>query len=1102
VAESSVGDIVARLRVDTSAWTQGFAQAQQQLNQFAQQVTQGQAQQSAEQTRIVLQASRERMQAERIAAQASMQESRQAAQAQTQAARLAAQERIQSARSAAQAEILEFRRAQEAARQVSAGTSSALQHMFQIAGGIGLATSMQAIVSSLKEFVVQSVQVAARMEGLRASFSALAGSTTAGQQQFQQLFDMAQRVGVAFEPLAQGWRRLTAAATQAQVPLSTQSRLLETLANESRRLGLSSEEMQRVLTGVSQVFSKGTLSMEEMRQQIGEGLPTAMAALARGLGVTTAELTKMIETGTIGARTFASAFTRGLGEVQASGTQMADGMIQAFNRLGNAILQLRDTLVKSGLAQYLTTVLGNIREVVEWTNKMMAGTPTTVPIGPNLGELGVSEENIRRLQQVDAAIARAQAGVAGARTTQRREELQKQLEGLTEIRDQILESGKATQAQADAQAKVTAEANKTTSQMERQVEYADTLRKALDERRKAEEAFRKEAALAPERLGRPAGTPEERIRFQQGLQKATEESLTKITTLAAQPPAGVTVPADLQKDLAALDVQYGKNRASIDAIRDAEQERQRAARAAAAEEERAAGQLIQIQATVQRAKEFMARSDETEAQRAMARIREQGIAQQRAIEQAILQYQQSAALRRRDPGMLQDLEAIKAALPQIIQTQELQAFNQAMEQNVIAPLEQLAAQYGLTKQARDADKASMLAAQAAGTTFAAQANALADTVRRLADAAQQTRLDRLSTEVTTLLRDMSGVALSPLETELAKIADRFRDIDAALLKAYQDYERTWESASPEQRQQIATQLNAIAEGWQNIGRAQEEAMQRAREAPGVALLERMQARLEQMGAPRGGEAFPFEESREQIKLRQEAARANLTPEQQQQFRALDQQIQRQREALYAIGLFEDLASSVGNAWTQALTNIADGTARVSDAFKAMAKSILQSISQIASQEAFRALIRIGAGLITSAFGGGASANAIGGGSGFGSLGAAIGGNTAVRFQGGGFITKPTMALLGEGPSYTKPEVVMNRPQLEGLMASMARGGDSAGGGSSSGVTVMNFPSREAAEAAAPAERARNRQVVLNEVLTDLQRGSASQIGRMLRLAQT
>jgi len=212
---------------------------------------------------------------------------------------------------------------------------------------------------------------------------------------------------------------------------------------------------------------------------------------------------------------------------------------------------------------------------------------------------------------------------------------------------------------------------------------------------------------------------------------------------------------------------------------------------------------------------------------------------------------------------------------------------------------------------------------------------------------------------------------------------------------------------------------------------------------------------------------------------------------------------------YAAGLFQEFGMSVGNAWTQALTGIADHTRTVAQAFREMARSILQSMAQIASQEAFKALIGLGTRLLFGAVGGTAGAGTVGAAIG-GEVGMASGGapsgflsgisagtyGGAVPMQHGGVITRPTAILAGENPA-TNPEVILNRFQLQALMS----GGPSAGGQAAGGISIFNSPSRDAAEAEAASQRALGKQVVMNEVMSDLQKGSGSQIGRMLRLMQ-
>jgi tape measure domain-containing protein len=798
------------------------------------------------------------------------------------------------------------------ATRATSGWTQALS----VAGGIGIATSLQGIVSSLKDFAAESVRVATRLEQLRASLSAIGGSTAIGQQQFQQLFQTAQQLGIAFEPLLQGWRRLTAAAAQTNLPLADQRRLLQAVAAEGRRVGASNEELSRAFLAIGQVASKGTLQMEELRQQLGEALPTALGALARGMGRTTEDLIKLIETGTIRFPTFARALTRGFEEIQATSRGVAETSQQVFNRLGNALTAFKDAIGQNVLPELvrLARVAQNILDTATNILNITGGRGGAGPQGPTLGELGFTADQQReaeRLQRLIDLYTR-QAGQGTPAMQQQRAEM---IARAREQLEQLNQSVRSTEDQATAQAKVTAETNKTNTQLELQKDFVTDIRKQLDEVSKAQAAFRKEAALDPGRLGRMGGTSDEAITFLQERQRVLGKPLEDLVKAAANPPPGVTLPADLRQQISAVSAEYAKLGGEMERIRDVEREAARAAREA-----------------------------ETARKREAAEV-ERDFREQR-----------------------------------------------------------------------------------------------------------QERWKNL---------DIFGIMLSP-EQE-ADLKNQMREQRERIQEAAKGLDIFGLELSPEQEQRRRAALD--------FQRRLDEQLQR------------------QQGT---------REERPEIRLRQEAERAGLTlsAEQEAQLRRITA-IREEQERLHdVLRIFDDLATSVGNAWGNALTSIADGTMRVSDAFKAMAKSILQSMAQIASQEAFRALIRIGAGLITGAFTGTAG-NALA----FEPAGAVGAGINPVMFQGGGMITKPTLAMIGEGPSYTKPEVVMNRPQMEGLMASMVRGGSGGGASSGGGVTVMNFPSREAAEEAAPAERARNRQVVLNEVLQDLRQGSGSQIGRMMRLSQ-
>lgn len=74
---------------------------------------------------------------------------------------------------------------------------------------------------------------------------------------------------------------------------------LQILLDSISAFGGGSAELDRAAVAIQQMGGKGVVSMEELRQQLGEHIPDAANAMAAGLGLTMGELFKVIESGTL-----------------------------------------------------------------------------------------------------------------------------------------------------------------------------------------------------------------------------------------------------------------------------------------------------------------------------------------------------------------------------------------------------------------------------------------------------------------------------------------------------------------------------------------------------------------------------------------------------------------------------------------------------------------------------------------------------------------------------------------------------------------------------------------------------------------------------------
>ena len=77
---------------------------------------------------------------------------------------------------------------------------------------------------------------------------------------------------------------------------------LNALIDALAKVGGTSEQLKRISVGIAQMASKGVISMEELRQQLGEALPGAMEAMARGMGMSVGKLSDLVSKGVVEAR--------------------------------------------------------------------------------------------------------------------------------------------------------------------------------------------------------------------------------------------------------------------------------------------------------------------------------------------------------------------------------------------------------------------------------------------------------------------------------------------------------------------------------------------------------------------------------------------------------------------------------------------------------------------------------------------------------------------------------------------------------------------------------------------------------------------------------
>jgi len=232
----------------------------------------------------------------------------------------------------AQRELAAAQREVDKALSQTANAAKGLSGVFAGLGALGAGAAVAG-------FLKGSVDKAVELETISRKLSNTLGPQgAAGALGFAR--ETADTLGLSFKDLANNFGSFTAAATAAGVPLKQQKDLFAAVAKSGQALGLSNDEISGSLLALQQVASKGTVSMEELRGQLGERLPIALAATAKGLGVSQQELIKLVESGRLTSSEFFPAITKGLNDLTA-GAGGIPTAAQNFAKLQNAFDDLQ-----------------------------------------------------------------------------------------------------------------------------------------------------------------------------------------------------------------------------------------------------------------------------------------------------------------------------------------------------------------------------------------------------------------------------------------------------------------------------------------------------------------------------------------------------------------------------------------------------------------------------------------------------------------------------------------------------------------------------------------------------------------------------------------
>ena len=281
----------------------------------------------------------------------------------------------------------------------------------QIAGGNIIANAIGAIGSKAQDMGREFLEANLQMEGTRRALNAVYKDANVTASQIDFLRKTANEAGVSAGGLSDSFKSFSASTKAANIPLETTNALFASVTKAGATLGLSGERVSLVLQALGQMAAKGTVSMEELRQQLGESLPGALSLSAKGLGLTEAQLIKLVESGGLAARDLFPALAKSLREMQGE----TEGVTSSWERLKNALTISSQNAGDAGGMQLLTLSIKALGAVVAAVVLPLAAFAEVVfgvakAAGVLVGSLVTLTNPLQELGEIaDAASARQSA---------------------------------------------------------------------------------------------------------------------------------------------------------------------------------------------------------------------------------------------------------------------------------------------------------------------------------------------------------------------------------------------------------------------------------------------------------------------------------------------------------------------------------------------------------------------------------------------------------------------------------------------------------------------------------------------------------------------
>lgn len=250
--------------------------------------------------------------------------------------------------------------------QVKAGFQAMQAQILTFAAALGVGGI------GLSNLVTRFIEVAKETNRVTTALKNVSGSMSKFADNQRYLLDLAKKYGLEINALTGNYAKFTAAASISGMSMQEQRKIFESLSRATTAFGMSAEDSNGVFLALSQMMSKGKISSEELRLQMGERLPIALQAMAKAAGTSVAGLDKLLKKGKLLSADVLPRFADALNEMLPNVD--TDNLETSLNRLKNAFtglvnksdVQSKYKSIIDWLTGYIQTAADNIQSLITY----------------------------------------------------------------------------------------------------------------------------------------------------------------------------------------------------------------------------------------------------------------------------------------------------------------------------------------------------------------------------------------------------------------------------------------------------------------------------------------------------------------------------------------------------------------------------------------------------------------------------------------------------------------------------------------------------------------------------------------------------------------